>query len=92
MSKWESGKSGNPSGRPKIDKEVQELARKNSKSAIQKLVDLMQNAEDERVQMAAADKILDRAWGKPFQAITGEGGGPIRLTAELVIGTAPREE
>ena len=86
------GKSGNESGRPKVDKEVQELARKNSKAAIQKLVELMDNAEDERVQMAAADKILDRAWGKPAQAITGEGGGPLRLVAELVIGAGPREE
>lgn len=83
------GESGNKSGRPKVDKEVQELARKNSKAAIQKLVDLMKTAEDERVQMAAADKILDRAWGKPVQAteISGKDGGPLR--AVIYIGDKP---
>jgi len=76
------GKSGNPSGRPKVPNEVRELARKNSVKAINRLVKLI-DSEDEKVAIQASNSILDRAWGKPAQAITGEDGGPIAIN--LVI-------
>jgi hypothetical protein len=76
-----------------------------SVEATQMLQHLMKNSSNELVQLAAANAILDRAIGKPRQALelTGEDGGPIIVSAtdardrlKLVIDSvsaalAPRE-
>jgi hypothetical protein len=49
--------------------QVAELARTCSLPAIEKLAYLMQNAKQERLQLAAACALLDRAWGRPPQAV-----------------------
>lgn len=36
-------------------------------------------------RVAAAVALLDRGFGRPAQAVTGEGGGPIRAKVEWVI-------
>jgi hypothetical protein len=71
-------KSGNPSGRPKIPADVIELARAASPEAIETLISIMKNKNvPAAARVAAAEKILDRAWGKAAQAITGKDGeGP----------------
>jgi uncharacterized protein (UPF0147 family) len=60
-----------PSGRPKSDQTVTELAREHGPRAIQVLAQLM---NDEKVPAStramAADRILDRAYGKPPQLNT----------------------
>ena len=63
--KFLSGHSGNPSGRPKDEHQVAELARSYSAEAIETLVDLMRNAKEDRVRGNAAQALLDRGWGKP---------------------------
>ncbi len=73
---FQKGKSGNPGGRPKINKDVQALARTHSKAAIETLVKCMQTA-DPRTRVAAAQALLDRGYGKPAQAVTGESDQPI---------------
>lgn len=71
------GQSGNPSGRPKVDTRVRDLARAHTERAIQALVDAL---DDERTRVAAATALLDRGYGKPAQAITGEDGeGPVQM-------------
>jgi hypothetical protein len=72
--KFEKGQSGNPSGRPKTDFRVKELAREYTEQAITALVDAL---ADERTRVAAAIALLDRGYGKPAQALTGEDGGAI---------------
>lgn len=61
---WSPGQSGNPTGRSKRFYEVQVAAREASPQALQKLVELMDSA-DERVAIVAANSVLDRAFGKP---------------------------
>lgn len=75
------GKSGNPGGRPKENKEVRELARRHTKAAIDRLVDWMKS-NDARASVAACAILLDRGHGKAPQAVqhTGEDGGPIQVT------------
>lgn len=83
---WKPGKSANPGGRSKLEKDVRDLAREHSLAAIQRLAWLMENADSQRTQAAAAEALLDRAWGRPAQAIIGgsEDDPPIALK-EIVI-------
>lgn len=79
------GKSGNPGGRPKTIKEVQELAREQTPAAIQALVDNLKD-ESGQVRNTAATELLNRAWGKAPAVQAGEGGeGPPTLRFERVI-------
>lgn len=63
---WEKGKSGNPTGRPKSHKDIQELARRHTSEAIAALVAALENPK-ERVPAAVA--LLDRGYGKPGQTL-----------------------
>lgn len=61
---FKPGQSGNPGGRTREFAECQRLARKASPEAMQRLIALMSN-DDPRISGWAADKVLERAWGKP---------------------------
>jgi hypothetical protein len=63
------GQSGNPGGRPKRDREVEELAKAQGPAAIRRLTEIMTQTEDLKVAKAAADSLLDRGYGKPIQQI-----------------------
>ena len=58
------GQSGNPGGRPKDEHRVAELARSYTLEAIDTLVELMREGNDERIRGTAAQALLDRGWGK----------------------------
>src|SRR5712664_3979458 len=58
------GKSGNPGGRTKQFVQCQRLCREASLDAARRLIELIQS-EDERVALMAADKVFERAWGRP---------------------------
>jgi hypothetical protein len=76
--KFEKGQSGNPGGRPKDLKEIQALAREKSPMALETLAQIASAGKTEPARVAAANAILDRAYGKAPQAVTGEGGeGPV---------------
>lgn len=83
---FKPGQSGNPGGRRKDVGEVKELARAHTVEAITTLVEMMRGASSERVRVAAADSLLDRAHGRPAQAVTGEDGGPIKAILQVVTG------
>lgn len=77
------GKSGNPSGRPKEDKQLKvmmaELARKHAQRAIDVIVENMADSNPV-VRQRAAEAILDRAFGKPAQMIQGDPTAPLAFT------------
>ena len=76
------GVSGNPEGRPRDERELRELARSYGREAIERLVHLMRKAEDERVQLGAAEVLLTRGYGRPVEA-----SGPL-VAINVVPGAA----
>lgn len=68
------GVSGNPGGRPVEEREMKVLARSHTVEAIEKLVQLMRDAEDQRVQFLAAEALLDRGHGRAAPAVA---SGPL---------------
>lgn len=78
------GQSGNPGGRPKALMEVVELARKETAASLKALAEIRSDvAAPPAARVAAAQALLDRAWGKPSQAIGGaEDLGPVEMVVK----------
>lgn len=77
---FQKGKSGNPGGRPRIPDDVKEAAKALTSLAMKTLEEICRDAEaPPSARVTAAEAILNRAWGKPVQAVTGEGGGSVQI-------------
>ena len=84
---FQPGESGNPGGRPRVAVEAQELARQHGPEAIARLITLMRSDNDP-VALRAAEAILDRAYGRPPQAVTVQEERPL----QIIICDAPPPE
>jgi len=80
---FKPGQSGNPGGRPREEMAVIQLAKQNSEKAILKLVELI-DSEDPKVSIAASNAVLDRAIGKPKQALEHSGPEGEKLVIQIV--------
>ncbi len=75
---FQPGQSGNPSGRPKEDQRLKEMARAKTAEAFAVVVAAMSDP-DKRIALAAAQTVLDRGYGKPAQAIVGDADQPVAM-------------
>lgn len=67
---FKPGETGNPGGRPKMVKEVRELAQAYTEEAINTLADIMQDpSEPAAARVHAADIILNRGHGRAPQLV-----------------------
>ena len=78
------GQSGNPAGRPKDTFNIRPLAKRYTKEALEKLVEWMRS-DNPKASVAAALAILDRAYGRPVQAMQFQDtdGLPIGITVSF---------
>lgn len=89
---WQPGQSGNPGGRPRILRDVQALARVHTSGAIETLATVMNDENGPpAARVAAAQALLDRGWGRPVQAHTGEFAGSVNVTILSGIARRPTD-
>ena len=69
-------KAGTPNKNPRS---VKELAGKYGNEAVEKLVHIMRKSKIEYNKIIAAKEILDRAYGRPTQAIASDPEQPMNL-------------
>ncbi len=93
--RFKPGRSGNPSGRPKIIGHIRDLARQYAEDAIKTLAAIMIDEKaPPSARIFAANSLLDRGWGKattyveseanPFDALTLEEKRALLEAIELV--------
>ena len=72
---WKKGESGNPGGRPAAAFRVRDLAREATDDAIATLIEVMTSTTERgSARVAAAQALLDRAWGRAPADIPDTGG------------------
>jgi hypothetical protein len=77
---------GRVAGTPnKVTQEVKAIAEPYGPQAIARLAHLMEHAESEAAQVAAARELLDRAYGKSPQSVSNPDGSAISFPASLVF-------
>ena len=71
-------RGGRQKGTPnRATAELREYAGQFTNEAVDALVKIMRKGRTEQARVAAANAILDRAVGKPPQALTGDDGAPL---------------
>lgn len=86
MAKWGKGQSGNPGGRAKEFGHVKELAKQFTEMAINTLAEIARDTgAKETARVAASEALLNRAWGRPEQAIELGGKDGEKLIPQLII-------
>lgn len=78
---FEPGVCPNPKGRPKAseqrrreERDARLLARDHSVEAVEKMIHILRKGKTQNLQLAAANMIVDRGYGRPPQALEVYGG------------------
>src|SRR3954454_24228709 len=72
--------------RKRIPADLRSLARSHTALSIKVLAGIAQNGQTDAARVAAATALLDRGWGRPPQAHTGENGkGGIEVVVRHIL-------
>ena len=77
--KFKPGASGNPGGKNKQKEELRGYIGEFSREAVDCIVNLMRNGENDKIKQSSAVWLAEQHIGKALVAITGEDGGPVRI-------------
>jgi hypothetical protein len=66
-------KKGSPN---KVTAEIKKIAQEHGPDALKELLRIMKNGTSEQARIAAAKEVLDRAYGKPVQALVADPNEP----------------
>jgi len=81
--RFKPGESGNPSGRPKVPKEVKELLKARSVDAVNFIVSTMQDEKAKQdLRVKCAEIIIERAYGKATQIVDVDSNSKICITLD----------
>lgn len=77
-----------PAGRPKgalnkATRDIKALAQPYAPEALKTLAQIMRKSESDQARVAASKELIDRAFGKAPQALTGDPDHPVRVLAEI---------
>lgn len=87
------GAGRKPGAISKAKRELADMAKDKAEQALAVLAEIMMTGESDAARVSAANSILDRGYGKPFQAvqISGDAQSPVQLVQHVVIDPPKRE-
>lgn len=80
---FKKGVSGNPMGRKKLTAEDLDLVaacKAKTSQALDTILDIMANGENEKNRLTAALAVIERGYGKPVQPVDAEHSGMVAFT------------
>lgn len=93
---FKKGQSGNPGGQPLWVKQIRQLAESHTTEAFLRIVELSKFGEnatikEKQLALAANQYIVDRALGRPAQAVNlgDQDGGPLQISVTIKQKDAP---
>jgi hypothetical protein len=88
---FKKGVSGNPGGKPRVLKNVQDLARQYTVPAIEALAEIVRNKKaPPAARVAAANVLLDRGYGRAPQSLEVSGNTVLQIITGIM--RAPNDE
>jgi hypothetical protein len=88
-----SGAGRKPGAVSKAKRELAEMAKDKAERALEVLAEIMESGESDAARVSAANSILDRGYGRPFQAVqlSGNPESPVQMVQHVVIDPPKRE-